>query len=69
MKTVSAREFYRNRDFVDRLSEREQLIITYRGKPKFVVTRSPKAKMTRELAEARSVRKRPNWPSSMGQLF
>jgi hypothetical protein len=58
MKTVSVREFYHNAKLVDGLPEGKQLVVTAKGKPKFVVSKSSKVKMTRELAEARSVGKR-----------
>ena len=55
MKTVSVREFYHNAALVDGLPAGKQLVITAKGKPKFVVSKGSKPKMTRELAEARSV--------------
>lgn len=57
MKTVSVREFYHNARLVDGLPEGKQLVVTANGRPKFVVSKSSKAKMTRDLAEARSVGK------------
>ena len=55
MKTASVREFYHNAGLVDSLPEGQQLVVTANGKPKFVVSKSRRAKMTRKLAEARAV--------------
>jgi hypothetical protein len=55
MKTVTVREFYHNAGLVDGLPEGRQLVVTAKGKPKFVVTRGTRPRMTRALAEARSV--------------
>ena len=55
MKTVSVREFYHNAGLVDGLAEGRQLVVTAKGQPKFVVTKSGRPKMTRALAEQRSV--------------
>ena len=55
MKTVSVREFYHNAGLVDGLPEGQQLGVTANGKPKFVVSKSRRLKMTRKLAEARAV--------------
>jgi hypothetical protein len=55
MKAVTVREFYHNAGLVDGLAEGNQLMVTANGKPKFVVTRSRRPKMTRKLAEARAV--------------
>ena len=55
MKTVSVREFYHNAGLVDGLAEGQQLVVTTNGKPKFVVSKSRRPKMTRKLAEARAV--------------
>ena len=55
MKTVSVREFYHNAGLVDGLPEGSQLVVTAKGRPKFVVTKSAGPKMTRALAEQRSV--------------
>jgi antitoxin (DNA-binding transcriptional repressor) of toxin-antitoxin stability system len=57
MKTVTAREFYHNARLVDGLAEGKQLVVTANGKPKFVVSKTRKPKMTRALAEARAVGK------------
>ncbi len=57
MKNVSVREFYHNARLVDGLPEGKQLVVTAHGRPKFVVSKSSKARMTRALAEARSVGK------------
>jgi antitoxin (DNA-binding transcriptional repressor) of toxin-antitoxin stability system len=55
MKTVTVREFYHNAGLIDGLVEGKQLLVTASGKPKFVVTRSQRPKMTRQMAEARAV--------------
>jgi hypothetical protein len=55
MKTVTVREFYHNAGLIDGLPEGKQLLVTANGKPKFVVRRSSRPKMTRQLAEARAV--------------
>jgi antitoxin (DNA-binding transcriptional repressor) of toxin-antitoxin stability system len=55
MKTVSVREFYRNAGLVDGLPEGEQLVVTSKGQPKFVVTKGTRPKMTRQLAEQRAL--------------
>ena len=55
MNTVSVREFYRNAGLVDGLPEGQQLVVAARGKPKFVVIKGRRPKMTRKLAQARAV--------------
>lgn len=55
MKTVTVREFYHNAALVDGLAEGRQLVVTAKGKPKFVVSKSPRPRMTRKLAESRAV--------------
>jgi antitoxin (DNA-binding transcriptional repressor) of toxin-antitoxin stability system len=55
MKTVTVREFYHNAGLVDGLTEGKQLVVTANGKPKFVVSKSARPRMTRKLAEARAV--------------
>lgn len=55
MKTVTAKEFYHNAGLVDGLQDGRQLIVTAKGKPKFVVTKSKQPRMTKELAEARAI--------------
>jgi len=55
MKTVTVREFYHNAGLVDGLAEGRQLIVTANGKPKFVVSKGAKPRMTRKLAEARAI--------------
>lgn len=55
MKSVSVREFYHNAALVDGLAEGQQLLVTTKGKPKFIVSRSPRPRMTRRLAEERAV--------------
>jgi hypothetical protein len=63
MKTVTVREFYHNARLVDGLTDGAQLIVTANGKPKFVVSKRPRPRMTRKLAEARAVgdSKRPKF--------
>lgn len=55
MKSVTVREFYHNAGLVDGLPEGRQLIVTARGKPKFMVTKGIRPRMTRALAEDRAV--------------
>jgi antitoxin (DNA-binding transcriptional repressor) of toxin-antitoxin stability system len=55
MKTVTVREFYHNAGIVDGLAEGKQLLVTANGKPKFLVSKTARPRMTRKLAEARSV--------------
>ena len=55
MKSVTVREFYHNAGLVDGLPEGRQLMVTSKGKPKFIVTKGSPLRMTRELAESRSV--------------
>jgi len=55
MKTVTVREFYHNAGIVDELAEGKQLVVTANGKPKFLVSKGARPKMTRKLAEERAV--------------
>jgi antitoxin (DNA-binding transcriptional repressor) of toxin-antitoxin stability system len=55
MKTVTVREFYHNARIVDELAEGKQLVVTANGKPKFLVSKGARPKMTRRLAEERAV--------------
>jgi hypothetical protein len=55
MKSVSVREFYHNAGLVDGLGEGQQLLVTAKGKPKFVVSKSRRPRMSRKLAEERAV--------------
>ncbi len=55
MKTVSVREFYQNASLVDGLTEGRQLVVTSKGQPKFIVTKSVRPRMTAALAEQRAV--------------
>jgi len=55
MKSVSVREFYHNAALVDGLTNGQQLLVTAKGKPKFVVSKSTRPRMTRQLAEERAV--------------
>ena len=57
MKSVSVREFYHRAGLVDGLTEGKQLLVTAKGKPKFIVTKTAPPRMTRSLAEARAVGK------------
>lgn len=54
MKSVTVREFYRNLKLVDGLAQGEELVVTSNGKPKFVVSKSARSRMTRKLAAARA---------------
>ena len=55
LKRVTVREFYHHTHLVDGLAEGKQLIVTANGKTKFVVIKSSRPKMSRELAEKRAV--------------
>jgi hypothetical protein len=55
MKTVTVRDFYHNAGLVDGLAEGKQLLVMANGKPKFIVSKSHRPRMTRQLAEARAV--------------
>jgi hypothetical protein len=55
MKTVTIREFYHDARLVDVLAVGEQLLVTANAKPKFVVSKSSRPKMSRQLAEQRAV--------------
>jgi antitoxin (DNA-binding transcriptional repressor) of toxin-antitoxin stability system len=55
MKKVSVREFYHNAGLVDGLAEGKQLLVTANGKPKFMVSKAARPRMTRRLAEARAI--------------
>jgi hypothetical protein len=55
MKTVTVREFYHNARIVDGLAEGKRLVVTANGKPKFVVSKTSRPKMSRALAEKRAV--------------
>ena len=68
MKTVTVREFYHNARLVDGLAEGKQLVVTSNGKPKFVVSKSVRPRMTRKLAEARAVGD-PKQPTFDGTAF
>jgi antitoxin (DNA-binding transcriptional repressor) of toxin-antitoxin stability system len=68
MKTVTVREFYHNARLVDGLAEGKQLVVTAKGKPKFVVSKSARPRMTRKLAEARAVGD-PKAPKINGTAF
>jgi antitoxin (DNA-binding transcriptional repressor) of toxin-antitoxin stability system len=59
MKTVTAREFYHNAGLVDRLAPGEELIVTSNGKPKFIVSREPRPRMTSSLARKRTMKSSP----------
>jgi antitoxin (DNA-binding transcriptional repressor) of toxin-antitoxin stability system len=55
MKTVTVRDFYHNAGLVDGLAEGKQLVVTSNGRPKFVVSKGARPKMTRKLAETRAI--------------
>ncbi|MDB6040516.1 MAG: hypothetical protein JWM99_4357 [Verrucomicrobiales bacterium] len=55
MKSVTTREFYHNASLVDGLPEGKQLVVTSKGMPKFIVTRTARPRMTSALARQRSV--------------
>ena len=50
-----AREFYHNAGLVEALPEGSQLLVTANDKAKFLVTKGVRPRMTRALAERRSV--------------
>jgi antitoxin (DNA-binding transcriptional repressor) of toxin-antitoxin stability system len=68
MKTVTVREFYHSAGLVDGLAEGKQLVVTANGKPKFVVSKSPRPRMSLALAEKRAVGE-PNGPRFNGAAF
>jgi hypothetical protein len=68
MKKVTVREFYHNAGLVDGLAEGKQLLVTANGKPKFLVSKSSRPKMSGSLAETRAVGD-PNGPSFDGTAF
>jgi hypothetical protein len=68
MKTVTVREFYHNAGIVDGLAEGKQLLVTANGKPKFLVSKSSRPKMSRKLAEERAIGD-PNGSSFDGTAF
>ena len=68
MKTVTVREFYHNAGLVDGLAEGKQLLVTANGKPKFVVSKGARPRMSRELAERRAVGN-PRTPRFNGTAF
>lgn len=55
MKSISATKFYANAALVDDLPQGGRLTVTSKGRPKFIVTKSARPRMTRELAEKRAV--------------
>ncbi|MEW6302944.1 MAG: hypothetical protein AB1705_05705 [Verrucomicrobiota bacterium] len=57
MKTVSTTQFYRNASLTKDLPKGGQLLVTHKGKPKFVVTKCGRMRMTSRLARQRSVGK------------
>jgi antitoxin (DNA-binding transcriptional repressor) of toxin-antitoxin stability system len=68
MKTVTVREFYHNAGLVDGLAVGRQLVVTANGRPKFVVSKGARPKMTRKLAETRAVGD-PKAPKFDGTAF
>jgi len=55
VKTVTVREFYHNAGLVDGLAEGKQMVVTAKGKPKFVVSKGSRPSMSRDLAEKRAI--------------
>ncbi len=55
MKTVTVREFLHNPRLADELAEGKKLVVTANGKPRFVVSKGARPRMTRKLAEARAI--------------
>ena len=55
MKTVKVRAFLHNPRLADELAEGKQLVVTANGKPRFVVSKAARPRMTRKLAEARAI--------------
>ncbi|HTV42260.1 MAG TPA: hypothetical protein VMF08_16945 [Candidatus Sulfotelmatobacter sp.] len=68
MKTVTVRDFYHNAGLVDGLGEGKQLVVTSNGKPKFIVSKSARPRMTRKIAERRAVGD-PKAPKFDGTAF
>lgn len=68
MKSVTVREFYHNAGLVDGLPDGQRLLVTAKGKPKFVVTKGARPRMTRALAESRAVGE-PQAPGFDGTAF
>lgn len=68
MKSVTVREFYHNAGLVDGLPDGRRLVVTAKGKPKFVVTKGVQPRMTRALAAARAVGD-PEAPAFDGTAF
>jgi hypothetical protein len=68
MKTVTVRDFYHNAGLVDGLGEGKQLVVTSNGKPKFVVSKSARPRMTRKIAERRAIGD-PKAPKFDGAAF
>jgi hypothetical protein len=55
MKSVTLRGFYHNAGLVEGLADGSRLLVTAKGKPKFLVTRTPPPRMSAALAEKRAV--------------
>lgn len=68
MKTVTVRDFYHNAGLVDGLGEGKQLVVTSNGKPKFIVSKSARPRMTRKIAERRAIGD-PKAPKFDGTAF
>jgi antitoxin (DNA-binding transcriptional repressor) of toxin-antitoxin stability system len=68
MKSVTVREFYHNAGLVDGLPEGQPLLVTAKGKPKFIVTKGTRPRMNRALAESRAVGD-PEAPTFDGTAF
>lgn len=56
MRKISVREFYHNARLVDGLPEGKQLVVTANGKPKFIVSKAARPRMTRALAKEHAIR-------------
>jgi len=57
MKSVTVREFYHNAGLVDGLTAGGRLLVTAKGKPKFIVMKTDRPRMTSALARKRAVGK------------
>ena len=55
MKSVTVRGCCHDASLVEGLSEGRPLLVTAKGKPKFVVTKGTRPRMTREFAASRAV--------------
>ena len=55
MRAVTVHEFYHNVGLVEGLQDGQQLLVTAQGRPIFVVTKGVRPRMTRKVAEQRSI--------------